>query len=86
MKRQVKSTAPIEKAKTGVLCYQGRQKFLGLKPPRKEKSCSSSGVTNNAALMIRLRSQEESKYTVGQRHSHDPGKSGNSGKLHLRKG
>lgn len=54
------STAPIEKAKTGVLCYQkeGRN-LLGLNPPKKEKSCSSSGVTNNAALMIRLRSQEE---------------------------
>ena len=64
---------------------EGRH-LLGLKPPKKEKSYSSSGVTNNAALMIRLRSQEESKYTVGQRYSHGPGKSGNSGKLHLRKG
>lgn len=31
------STAPIEKAKTGVLCYQGRQKFVGLKPTQKGK-------------------------------------------------
>lgn len=52
-----------------------KAEFVGLKPTQKEKSCSSSGVTNNAALMIRLRSQEESKYAVGQRHSHGPGKS-----------